>query len=391
MRIALIYDCLYPNTVGGAERWLRALAERLGEEHEVTYLTRRQWPRGEEPGVHGFEVVGVSPGGALYTAGGRRRLPPALAFAAGVFAHLVRRRGHYDVVHCLSYPYFPLLAVRLALAGRRGRPRLFVEWLECLSPAWWRAYAGRVGGMLGLALQRLCVRLTPAAFVFSRHTAEQLERSGLRAEPHRLPGLYAGEPAAATEERDEELLLFLGRHVPDKRPVAAVEALAIARERRPGLHAVIAGDGPERPRVLARARELGIEEAIDAPGFLERGELEALLRRAACLLSPSLREGFGMAVLEATAAGTPAVVCEAPDNAGAELVEPGVNGELATDTSPQALAEALVRVLDAGPALRESAAAWFEDNRARLSMDASIEAVERIYRGSSRTARTNES
>jgi hypothetical protein len=49
MRICLVYDCLYPHTVGGAERWYRDVAERLAAEgHEVTYLTLRQWPRGEQ-------------------------------------------------------------------------------------------------------------------------------------------------------------------------------------------------------------------------------------------------------------------------------------------------------------------------------------------------------
>ncbi len=44
----LVYDCLFPYTVGGAERWYRDLAERLcADGHEVTYLTLRQWPRGE--------------------------------------------------------------------------------------------------------------------------------------------------------------------------------------------------------------------------------------------------------------------------------------------------------------------------------------------------------
>ena len=46
LRICLVYDCLYPHTVGGAERWYRNLAERLAAEgHEVTYLTLRQWER----------------------------------------------------------------------------------------------------------------------------------------------------------------------------------------------------------------------------------------------------------------------------------------------------------------------------------------------------------
>src|SRR5262249_53168892 len=47
MRVCLVYDCLFPHTVGGAERWYANLAERLAAEgHEVTYLTLRQWPKG---------------------------------------------------------------------------------------------------------------------------------------------------------------------------------------------------------------------------------------------------------------------------------------------------------------------------------------------------------
>lgn len=50
MRVCLIYDCLFPHTVGGAERWYRNVALRLRDEgHEVTYVTLRQWARGEEP------------------------------------------------------------------------------------------------------------------------------------------------------------------------------------------------------------------------------------------------------------------------------------------------------------------------------------------------------
>jgi glycosyltransferase involved in cell wall biosynthesis len=380
MRIALVYDCFYPHTVGGAERWLRQLATDLGPRHEVTYLTCRHWPRGEEPVTEGFEVRAVAPGGPLYTASGRRRLAPALRFAVGVLVHLVRHRRSYDVVHCLSYPYFPLLAVRLALAGPGG-PRVLVEWLECLSPGWWRAYAGRLGGTLGLALQRLCVRLTPAAFVFSRHTERRVREAGLRGELHRLPGLYMDGSVSADGGPREHMVLFAGRHVPDKRPVAVVEALAIARREHPDLRAVLVGDGPERPRVLECARRLGLERIVDTPGFVARAELDRLVRSAACLVAPSVREGFGMVVLEAAAAGTPVVVCEAPDNAAAELVEPGVNGELAPDTSPAELAAAILRVLGSGDRMQESTARWFAENRHRFSMAASIETVERVYLG----------
>ena len=54
VRVCIVYDCLYPYTIGGAERWYRNLAERLaGSGHEVTYLTLRQWDRGYAPDVPG--------------------------------------------------------------------------------------------------------------------------------------------------------------------------------------------------------------------------------------------------------------------------------------------------------------------------------------------------
>ena len=78
MRVCLVYDCLYPFTIGGAERWYRNLAERLAASgHEVTFLTRRQWERGSEPMIEGVRVVAVSPRMSLYRRGRRRTLPPA--------------------------------------------------------------------------------------------------------------------------------------------------------------------------------------------------------------------------------------------------------------------------------------------------------------------------
>src|SRR5205085_8994782 len=99
MRICLVYDCLYPYTIGGAERWYRALAERVAAAgHDVTYLTLRQWPRGSRAAVPNVSVVPVGPELELYD-GDTRRLVPPVVFGAGVLRHLVRHGGAYDVVH----------------------------------------------------------------------------------------------------------------------------------------------------------------------------------------------------------------------------------------------------------------------------------------------------
>src|SRR6266566_613193 len=120
MRVCLVYDCLFPYTVGGGERWYRSLAERLAQEgHEVTYLTLRQWPRGDRPEIPGrIGVVAAGPRMALYTASGRRRILPPLVFGLGVFLHLLRHGRRYDVVDTGAFPYFSLLA---AAALRRAK------------------------------------------------------------------------------------------------------------------------------------------------------------------------------------------------------------------------------------------------------------------------------
>jgi len=380
MRIALVYDCLYPATVGGAERWLRALAEDLAEEHEVTYVTRRQWRRGEDP-LPGVRCVTAAPGGGLYRSDGRRRLLPPALFALGVFLHFVRHRRHYDTVHCLSYPFAPLVSVRTALVGRDVR--VCCEWLECLSDAYWRSY-GPVLGRVGALLQRLCLRLTPEAVVFSGHTARRLRENGFRGPVELVGGLAFSTEAAGLDSENgakgrSPLVLFAGRHVPDKRAALVPDVIAAARLQRADITAVIAGEGPERASVMRRIGELGLHGAIKAPGFVSPEELEALYRRAGCVLSPSLRDGYGMVVAEAAARGVPVVVCPGPDNAAAERVLNGVNGCVAATAEPDDIGAAVVDVIDRGEELRTSVARWYREHAEELSVHATIRRVRALY------------
>jgi glycosyltransferase involved in cell wall biosynthesis len=381
MRICVIYDCLYPWTVGGAERWLRDLAERLAAAgHEVTYLTRRQWDDSGEPGVPGVRVVAVSPAEELYGPNGNRRIGPPLRFGLGVLRHLARHRRAYDAVHTCSFPYFSLLAARIALAGT-GTP-VGVDWFEVWSRSYWTSYLGRFGGAVGWAIQRLCVLVTPKAFVFSRLHAQRLRQEGLRGEPVRLGGLYAGpvEPRQGRHANSvPPLVVFAGRHIPEKRAPSVPAAVVAARERVPSLRGLVLGDGPERTKVLEAIASADAGDVIDAPGFVTAGELRDAMERATCLLLPSSREGYGLVVIEAAAAGTPSVVVAGEDNAAVELVEDGVNGFVAASEDPRAVADALVRCVEGGAALRASTAAWFAARAPRLSVTESADRVVAEY------------
>jgi glycosyltransferase involved in cell wall biosynthesis len=160
-----------------------------------------------------------------------------------------------------------------------------------------------------------------------------------------------------------------------------VPALALARERIPELRAELYGDGPDRDEVLALLERHGLNGDVAVPGFVEAERVEEAIGRALCFVLPSRREGYGLVVVEAAAAGTPTVVVAHPDNAAVELVADGENGVVVPSDDPKALAAAIVQVYQAGEGLRQSTREWYGHNAARLSIESSIDKVVAAYEG----------
>jgi glycosyltransferase involved in cell wall biosynthesis len=384
MRICLVYDLLYPQTVGGAERWYRNVALRLAQEgHDVTYLTMRHWDVGAEPDLPGVHITAVAGRMPLY-ADGRRRIRPALAFGFGVLRHLIRHGRQYDVVHTASFPYFSLLAA--ALVRPFAGYRVVVDWHELWTRDYWREYLGPLEGWFGWRVQQLCLRVPQRAFCFSRLVEQRLAAEGVHGGVTVLEGQFEGTPSA-TPQPAEPLVVFAGRHIPEKNPVAVVHAIAKARETIPDLRGAIYGDGPERPKVLAAIAEHGLEQVVEAPGFVDEEVIEDALARALCLVLPSRREGYGLVVVETLSKGTPVVLVRGEDNASTEFIEEGVNGFDTAEVSAPALAAAVVNVRDGGANLRNSTLGWFSRNAVRLSLASSLETVVGAYEPSQPRAR----
>jgi glycosyltransferase involved in cell wall biosynthesis len=379
MRVCIVYDCLFPYTVGGAERWYRNVAQRLAAAgHEVTYLTLRQWDRDTKVDLDKRITVAIAgPRMSLYTPSGRRRILPPIVFGIGVLAHLLRRGRRYEVVHCCAFPYFSLLSAALVrpLMGYQ----LVVDWFEVWSRAYWRDYLGRAGGRVGALVQRVCARMRQRAFCFSELHARRLRQEGLRGSATVLRGLYSGSSQRPTVRRADPLVLFAGRLIPEKQATLGVEAIAIASRSIAGLRAEFLGDGPERESLQAAISRNGLQGAVEAPGFVDGETVDAETRRAMCMLLPSRREGYGLVVVEAAARGTPSVVVAGADNAATELIEEGVNGYVAADADPRTIAAAIVRVNERGMALRESTANWWALNGEALSVERSLQVVLASY------------
>ncbi|RIK34041.1 MAG: hypothetical protein DCC57_24610, partial [Chloroflexi bacterium] len=122
----------------------------------------------------------------------------------------------------------------------------------------------------------------------------------------------------------------------------------------PAARLVLLGGGPEETALCALAGQLGIASAVTFAGRVDEAAKLAYYARAGLLVSASTMEGFGLAVGEAMACGVPVVASAA--GSLPELVEDGISGLLVPPGDIDALAAAMLRVLQE-PALAQRLAA----------------------------------
>jgi glycosyltransferase involved in cell wall biosynthesis len=378
LRICIAYDRLYPWSIGGAECWYRRLAERLASEgHRVTYLTTRQWSAGDEPCVPGVRVIAIAHDDALYGRG-HRRFGPVLRFGLALWLHLLRHGRHYDAVHTSAMSTWSALAT--GSLARVRRYRLVLDWWEVWTWGYWRRYLGPVAGTVGWLMQRQTARLRHEPIVHSELHTKRLRRLQTARPVLRTHGLLTSSRALEVPRRADPLIVYAGRFIPEKQVPAIVPALAQIRETLPKLCACLIGEGPDADAVRDAIQTAGLDGIVELPGFVSEDALAQTLKRALCLVLLSRREGYGLVVAEAAAVGVPSVVLSHPDSAAAELIVEGLNGFTCASTDPQEVASAILRVHDAGDALRRATLAWFRANAADLTIDESLPCLLGAYR-----------
>jgi glycosyltransferase involved in cell wall biosynthesis len=371
-RAAVIFDCLFPATTGGGERVYRRIAEELTDRDlAVDYVTRALDP----VPTPGFSVVPVW-NGDIYNADGGRTTSSALQFARGVYRHLRGQRDQYDLVVASALPVLTVLAAALALRG--SRTFLVVDWLEVWSWRKWRSYSGALTGTLAFVLQVLGARVGNLHTVNSGFTAERLQRYRRTPAPLVLGLVDLVEPVALLEPVQLEsapahkrapMVLFVGRHIADKRIDRLPAAIALLLRTRPDVTLVVAGSGPETATLERAVAEAGVAGSVQLVGRVSDARLAELMGTAAVLVNPSAREGFGLVVAEAAAYGTPSVVVAGEDNAAVDLIDEGINGFVA-----------LERALDSGTALQASTRSWFARERLSRSLGGSVDEILARYR-----------
>jgi glycosyltransferase involved in cell wall biosynthesis len=151
-------------------------------------------------------------------------------------------------------------------------------------------------------------------------------------EPLDHPWFRPGEPP---------VVLGVGRLTQAKDFPTLIRAFALVRKERPA-RLMILGEGEERPKLEALVRELGLEEDVALPGFVENPY--KYMKRAAVFVLSSRWEGLPAVLIEAMALGTPVVATNCPSGP-AEILEGGKWGRLVAVGDVNALAKAVEEML----------------------------------------------
>lgn len=189
-----------------------------------------------------------------------------------------------------------------------------------------------------------------------------------------LPQPWSGGGEEPVLADDATVLLAVSRLTEQKGLDVAIRAVAQLHE--PAV-LVVLGEGPERERLAALARELGVD--LRLPGRV--GDVAAWYRRADLLVHPARWEGFGLALLEAMLAGLPVVASRV--SAIPEIVVHGETGLLVPPDDALALSDAIARVLREPGRL---GAAGLQRARETFSVEKMADRTLDVYRASETTA-----
>jgi glycosyltransferase involved in cell wall biosynthesis len=263
------------------------------------------------------------------------------------FASLVRRRGVVTLVHHVHREQWQII-----YRGWRGH---LGWWLE--SRAAPRLFRGRY--------------ITVSEASRADLVALGIDNERIRVVPN---GLDVPQPVRTVARGTVPTICVLGRLVPHKRVEHALEVAARIRRTVIDLQVEVIGDGWWRQELEGHARDLGVDDIVRFHGHLSEIERGRILDRSWILLAPSIKEGWGIAIMEAAARGVPALAYRTAGGVRESIVD-GETGKLVDDidgltkATDELLTDASIRER-MGAAARVRAAEYDWGSAARRFADA---------------------
>jgi 1,2-diacylglycerol 3-alpha-glucosyltransferase len=380
LRIAQFAESYRP-VINGAAVAVDAIADSQAEEHHVEVFAPRFPGHVDTKTVHRFPS---------YSFPGHRDYPLAFPFSASIERHF--RKAGFDVVH--THSPFALGQVGRRWARRHGIPlvttyhTLYVEYAhyaKFIPPALSRAYLKSLTRRYCNACDGVAVPTGPIREVLLEYGVTrpiEVIPTGLKLKPP-PPGdrAYLGGRWNIPEEAP--LVLYAGRLAQEKNLELLFGSFAMVARQLPEAWLLVAGDGTSRSQCERWAGETGARERIVFAGFIPPEEMPRIYASAEVFAFCSRTDTQGLVLIEAKAAGLPAVSVNA--FGPTEVVADEVDGFLVPDDA-EAFSAALLRLLQ-GPQLRQSMSEAALREVRRFSIEETARAYLRFYEAAASSSR----
>ena len=299
---------------GGSEVYVEHMAEHLAAEGwDVTILCAAHENASADETRRGVRYRRRGGRGSVYLHALRylvsrrgRRADLVIDVQNGLpfFSRLVRRRAILVLVHHVHREQW-----RIVYPGLRGRV------------GWW------IESRVAPRLYRGCQYVT-----VSTASADDLIEVGVGST--RLDVIHNGidvpHPSGLRASSPEPVLCVLGRLVPHKQVGHTFEVASRLRAEFPGLRVEVVGDGWWREQLQLQVSKLGVDDIVDFLGHVSVAERDAALDRAWIMIAPSVKEGWGIAILEAAARAVPTIAYASAGGVRESILD-GVTGVLVGD------------------------------------------------------------
>lgn len=355
IRVAVFTDHFSPRSSGGVEHVVWEVYRRLaGRDVQVLVVTALERNWSSFGPVEGMQIHAEPIWDLSRVVGAQVGLAPRLF--RSVPDAIERFQPH--VLHANGLHFQSTLAAALANRDRRRAMVLtsHVGKLDALQQPT-RTLTQAYESSFGRFVLRRCTRF----IAISRSVREHLETLGIAADLiDDVPNGVDHDQFHARQEREAPftgppLLMFVGRHMPNKGPQVFIEALALLRDQGVDFRAELLSSGPLRQRLESRTRELGLETMVIFRGHVS--DVAGEMRRADLIVRPSFSEGMPLSLLEAMASRVCLVVSDVSGNY--DLIRDGENGLVFPAGRVDLLVAAMKRLIES-PVLRSSLAstAW---------------------------------
>jgi glycosyltransferase involved in cell wall biosynthesis len=354
MRILMVMTFRPSGPIGGSERQARKLIKALMDQDLDVEIVTGWWSR-KEPRTEMFDRVPIRWVFTFWNMGGIKGLRKfgTYAYMLTLLGYLVRHRGTYDIIHIHSMSPSAFVGVLAAkLLGKKTVIKVMAsgEWSDLKRM---RDNSFVLGTRYMLPVIR---RYCDCIVALNQETAKELQEADFASE--RIVLIPNGVVVGGGQRRIYRLhtpvrLVFVGRLQRQKGLDVLLQALVRLKKIRPAAdwRLRVFGDGPRRAEYESLADDLGIADQVQFEGQVP--DVPAQLMTADIFVLPSRAEGMSNALLEAMAAGLPCIAARIGGNT--DLIEDSINGLLVPPEDPEALARAIVSLLDS-QSLREELA-----------------------------------